>query len=161
VSARRANPYRLKVNRSYTVGELAMCFNVHKNTVRSWQREGLVPNDRGRPLLFHGKTVRTFLIERKAKRKRPCPPGTLYCFRCREPRRPALRMVDFVELKSGSGNLRALCEACGTLMYRRARQSAIPTVMPGIDVQIRQAPPRLSGRPDPSLNCASDHRDSP
>ena len=154
--ARRVNLYRVKVHRSYAVGELAACLGVHKNTIRSWQREGLEPNEHRRPLLFRGSAVREFLIKRKASRKRPCPPGTLYCFRCREPRRPALGMVDFVESKPGSGNLRALCEVCDTLMHRRATKSALPAVMLGIDVQIRQAPPRLSGCPDPSVNCAVD-----
>jgi hypothetical protein len=140
VPARRVNPYRVKVHRSYTAGELAACLGVHKNTIRAWDRDGLEPNERRRPLLYQGSVVRAFLIERNARRKRRCPPGTLYCFRCREPRRPALGMVDFVELKPGSGNLRAFCEVCDTLMHRSAAKANLPAVMPGIDVQIRRAP---------------------
>ena len=43
--ARRANPNRVKQHRSYSVDELACCCDVHKNTVRNWQRDGLKPID--------------------------------------------------------------------------------------------------------------------
>nr|WP_157034127.1 DNA-binding protein [Sphingomonas sp. Y57] len=133
--------------------ELAACCDVHKNTVRHWQRQGLQPIDKGRPLLFHGGTVRAFLIERNAGRKRPCLPGTLYCLRCREARRPALDMVDYVPLKADSGDLRALCENCEAPMHRRARKADLAKIMPGLAVRFTNALPRLSGRPDASLNC--------
>lgn len=137
---RRADPYSVKINRSYTASELAERLGVHKNTVRHWQAMGLAPIDLCRPVLFHGAAIREFLIGRKQGRKRPCPPGTLYCFRCRDPRAPALGMVDYVELKPGSGNLRALCGVCEAIMHRRVRRAALAAVMPGIDVQFGQAP---------------------
>ncbi len=155
MSARRVNPNRVKLHRSYTIDELAALLGVHKNTVRNWQHEGLVPIDRGRPALFHGHAVRVYLGSRNAGRKRPCRPGTLYCFRCREPREPALGMVDYFELKPGSGNLRALCATCETIMHRRVRKASLAAVMPGISIQIREAPIRLTRRLAPSLNCAS------
>ena len=150
---RRVNPNLVKIHRSYTASDLAARLGVHKNTVRQWQRDGLASIDGGRPALFQGAVVRAFLAKRKARRKRPCPPGTLYCFRCREPRRPALGMVDYVEMQPGMGNLRALCETCAAIMHRRVRRSALTAVMPGIAVQIREASPRLTGRPCPSHNC--------
>lgn len=156
--ARRANPNLVKLHRSYTASELAARLGVHKNTVRHWQGEGLSPIDGGRPALFQGAAVRAFLAKRNAGRKRPCPPGTLYCFRCREPRRSALDMVDYVEMRPGTGNLRALCGTCETIMHRRVRRSALAAVMPGIAVQIREASPRLIWRPHPSHNCDFERR---
>ena len=153
MAARRINPYAVKVHRSYDTGELAGCLGVHKNTVRHWQREGLKPNDTRRPLLFQGERVRAFLTARIAKRKRPCPPGTLYCFRCRQPRPPALGMVDYLAVTAASGNLRAMCTICETIMHRRVRRTALSAIMPGLDVQFGEAPPRLKGRPPPSLVC--------
>jgi len=161
MSARRVNPYLVKRNRCYTAGELAARLNIHKNTVHNWQSDGLAAIDKGRPALFHGDAVRAFLIGRNAGRKRPCPPGTFYCFRCRVPRRPALGMVDYIELKPGTGNLHSLCETCGTSMHRRTRRSVIVDVMPRIDVQIREAPARLFGSLDPSLNCDSERQAQP
>ena len=157
--ARRVNPNLVKVNRSYTVGELAARLGVHENTIRHWPDEGLDPIDRRRPMLFRGEDVRAFLSKRKASRKTPCPPGTFYCFRCRKPREPALGMVEYLELKPGTGNLGAMCEACGTIMHRRARRTGLAVVMPGIDIQIREAPSRLVGSSNPSLNCDSERQD--
>lgn len=151
--ARRVNPNRVKLHRSFSVEELARCLDVHKNTVRHWQAKGLEPIDKGRPLLFQGATVRDFLTKRNSGRKTPCPTGTLYCFRCRSPRAPALGMVDFVPMCPGSGNLRALCECCETLMHRRVREADIGKIMPGCTVQFAQGQPSLSGQTAPSLNC--------
>ena len=151
--SRRINPYLIKVHRSYSASELAACCGVHKNTVRNWQAKGLEPIDKDRPVLFMGSTARAFFLRRKASRNRPCPPGSLYCFRCRAPRKPALGMVELVQITAASGNLRAQCECCETIMHRRVRIADVGTVMPNFAIQTTQAPPRLSGRKPPSLNC--------
>lgn len=149
----RANLQRVKLHRIYSAAELATCCGVHKNTVRQWLANGLQPVSYGRPTLFDGATVRAFLAKRNASRKRPCPPGTLYCFKCRRPREPAMGMVEATRQNATTGNLRAICEACGTMMHRRARLAAIPAIMPNLDVQIREADPRICERTEPSLNC--------
>ena len=154
--ARRVNPSLVKLHRSYAVGELAERLGVHKNTVRHWQRDGLRPIDGGRPVLFQGAAVRAFLKARNAARRRPCPPGTFYCFRCREPRPPAAGMVDFLAVNARSGNLRALCGTCDALMHRRARRDAVAAVMPGLAVQMGEAPERLVGSSRPSPNRDSE-----
>jgi len=156
MATRRANPQRVKLHRSYSVPELAACCNVHKNTIRHWQVNGLEAIDHHRPTLFQGATVRTFLAKRNTSRKQPCPPGTLYCLRCRTPRKPALGMVDFVPITADSGNLRAICEACETVMHRRARKADLTRIMPDCTVQIAQGQPRLNGRALPSLNCDNE-----
>ena len=153
MAARRVNPRAVKLHRSYSVPELAACFGVHKNTVRHWQRDGLKPLDGGRPVLFQGAIVRAFLSTRNASRKRPCPPGMLYCFRCREPRPPALGMIDYLSINAISGNVRAICATCETVMHRRASKAALASILPGCDVQYVEALPRLKGSSPPSLNC--------
>lgn len=140
VLAKRINPRLVKLHRSYTVADIARVLSVHKNSVRGWQRDaGLKPLDGRRPLLFQGQALRAFLEARQAKRKCPCPPGTFYCFRCRQPRAPALGMVDCANINAVSGNLRALCETCETVMHRRVRLDALASVMPSIAVQIAEA----------------------
>lgn len=153
MATRRINPNRVKLHRSYSADELARRLGVHKNTVRHWQAKGLEPIDKSRPVLFQGGSVRAFLANRNSSRKCPCLPGTIYCFRCRSPRSPALGMVDFVSVRAGSGNLRALCECCGTMMHRRAREADIGKVMPNCTVQFAQGQPRLNGQTSPSLDC--------
>lgn len=151
--SRRANPQRVKLHRIYSTAELATCCGVHKNTVRHWQVNGLVPVSRGRPTLFDGATVRAFLTKRNASRKRRCPPGTLYCLKCRQPRAPAMGMIEITHQNGTTGNLSALCEVCSSMMHRRVRLAEIGAIMPNLDVQIREAGPRIYERTAPSLNC--------
>ncbi len=157
--ARRMNPYRVKLLRTYTVAELAECLDVHKNTVRHWQKAGLAAIDRARPVLFHGESVRQFLSALNQNRKHACGPGQMFCVRCRAPRQPALGMVDFIARKPTSGNLRAICGTCDGVMHRSARRDDLARIMPGLTVQTVEAPLRLSGRPSPSLNCDFKKRD--
>lgn len=156
--SRRANPQRIKLHRSYSGPELATRLGVHKNTVRLWQTAGLEPIDASRPALFQGKSVRAFLAKRNASRKRPCPPGTIYCFRCREPRAPASGKLDYMAATPVSGNLRAVCNACGGMMHQRIRRADLGAKMPGQAIQFREAPQRISGSPSPSLNCDSERQ---
>ncbi|MDF2971083.1 MAG: hypothetical protein K0R61_1533 [Microvirga sp.] len=156
----RLNPRRAKLHRSYTVAETARLFGVHRNTVRAWLKQGLSTIDSNRPLLIRGEALRTFLEARRAAAKRPCPPGTLYCFKCRASRPPGPGAVDFLARRAGAGNLRAPCATCGTAMHRRARCSAIPAILPGLEVLIVEAPPRLEGTTVPSLNCDLERRNA-
>lgn len=136
--ARRINACRIKIHRSYSVSDLVTCLKVHKNTVRNWQRDGLDAVDAGRPILFQGATVREFLLARMSARKRPCPPGTLYCLPCRRPRHPANRTVEYLAMTPTGGNLRATCNQCGRLMYRRAALADLGKVVPGCTIQISE-----------------------
>ena len=153
MATRRINPRVVKLHRTYDVAELAARLGVHRNTVRHWQRDGLKPLDGNRPVLFHGSTIRAFLVSRIASRKSPCEPGTLYCFKCRAARPPALGMVDYVPISIVGGNVRAICATCETVMHRRAAKASLAAILPGCDIQFVQAQSRLRGSPSPSLNC--------
>lgn len=153
MAARRINPNAIKLHRTYDVAELAARCGVHKNTVRQWERDGLVPIDDGKPKLFHGTAIRAFLIKRNASRRRPCSAGTLYCFRCREPRPPLPDLLEYVPITPSSGNLRAVCATCETVMHRRVAFTDLAVVMPGFVISTRQHVERLKGSPSTSLNC--------
>jgi hypothetical protein len=153
LAKRRLNPNVVKLNRNYDTTQLASCCGVHKNTLRNWREAGLEPIDDSKPILFHGSVVREFLKLRNAKRKRPCGPGRLYCFRCREPRRPALGLVEYVAVTPKSGNLKAICETCETVTHRKVRRAELEATMPGVEVQFADRSLRLIGSPSPSLNC--------
>jgi len=150
--ARKVNPYRIKVHRSYTVGELAACCRVHKNTVRQWQASGLSTVGPFKPYLFQGAQARAFLLQRNASRKRPSPPGMLYCMSCHEPRRPALDKAEYIPRRATNGNLRARCESCGTMMHRCTRKADLPRILPGCEVQIVEGQSSLIGNPPPPEN---------
>lgn len=152
MSRTRINPRLAKLNYSYTVEEIARLIGVHKNTVRAWLSSGLASLDRQRPILVLGRDLRAFLEKRRSGSKRPCAPGTMYCFKCKIPRRPALGLVEYVSLAPGSGNLRAFCETCETVMHRRCRRMALSLAMPGLEVSLVEGPLRISQSSAPSCN---------
>lgn len=153
MSGRRINPNLIKLHRTYSVPELARRCQVHKNTVLHWRKAGLSPIDGSKPILFHGSAVREFLKTRIARRKQPCGPGRLFCFRCRAPRAPAFGLVDYVAITARSGNIRAFCVTCEAIMHRRVSRSALAATMPGLDIQFSEHPPHLIGSTSSSLNC--------
>src|SRR5687768_7215949 len=126
---KRLNPRLAKLHRSYSVVELGDLLGVHKHTVRGWIGDGLPTVDGTRPVLIHGDEFQTWWSSKRTTAKRPCQPGQLYCFRCREPKAPALGMVEYTASTTSTGNLKALCETCGTMMHRRARLADIAAKM--------------------------------
>lgn len=141
------------MHRPYSVEEAAHALGVHKNSVRNWIKGGLPVVDCSRPVLILGHVLRTYLEGKRKAAKRPCPPGTIYCFKCRQPREPAMGMVEFTPRNAATGNLSALCATCSTIMHRCAALASLAAIMPGLDVQIREAVPHLIERTPPSLNC--------
>lgn len=153
MSSKRISPRFIKIHRSYSVEDIARTLNVHKNSVRSWIKSGMPTVDNTRPILVLGSDLKLWLETRRKANKRPCKAGTIYCFKCREPKAPALGMIEYKPMNSKMGNLNALCEACGTVMHRRIKEIDIPIKMPDLEVQIREAPPSIIERAQPSLNC--------
>lgn len=119
MASRLPNPRLTKINRSYTVEEVASLYGVHRNTVRQWIKQGLSVCDDRRPLLILGTELRAFLARKRTQNKRPCKPGEIYCLPCRAPQMPALGMAEYQPLTPASGNLIGLCPACERLIYRR------------------------------------------
>lgn len=149
---KRINPRRAKLHWSYTVNELADRLDVHKHTVRGWLKKGLPAIDGAKPTLILGSDFQAWWGTQRKAAKRPCQPGQIYCFKCREPKTPALGMVEYAATNAATGNLKAICETCGTMMHRRTRLADIAAKMPGLDVQIALAPSSIVERAHPSPN---------
>ena len=152
---RRINPRRAKLHRSYTAHELAERLDVHKNTVRHWITKGLPVVDGTRPVLICGSEFQAWWGNQRKEAKRPCPPGQMYCFKCRDPKAPAFGMVDYVATNAATGNLKALCETCGTMMHRRTRLGDVAAKMPELHVRRTLAPSSIAALTQPSPNCAN------
>ncbi len=149
---RHPNPRLAKIHRNYTVDEVAQLFDVHRNTVREWVKRGLPTSDGKRPMLILGRELVAFLTVRRAKNKRPCPPGEIYCVRCRAPRAPAGEMVDYVPLTATLGNLVAICAACETMMYRRVSLAKLESVRGNLDITMPQALEHIGESARPTVN---------
>jgi hypothetical protein len=79
--SKRPNPRLVKIHRSYEVADIAKLFGIHRNTVRTWIKQGLPVCDNRRPQLITGSALRDFLQAKRTKHKSPCQPGELYCLR--------------------------------------------------------------------------------
>jgi excisionase family DNA binding protein len=154
---RHPNHRLVKIHRNYTVGEAADLLGKHKNTVRAWIRaSGLRVIDSRRPVLIHGLDLREFLREQRTRNRQTCPPGHIYCVKCRAPREPAGDMADYLPLTDSSGNLRGICPDCGILIHRRVGLAKIDQVRGRLEITIPQGESHIRDRANASENCDFD-----
>lgn len=150
---RRPNHRLVKIHRSYTVEEIARVLGAHKNTIRNWIKKGLPIIDSQRPTLIYGLDLVHFLEDRRKASKQTCPPGHLYCVRCRAPKEPDGQIAEYIPLTSTSGNLRGICPDCDCLIHRRVNRAKLPTIKAGLEITFRQGLSRIGERITASSNC--------
>lgn len=136
---RHPNHRRLKIHRTYTVEELARLLTVHKNTVGIWIKAGLPTIDGKHPRLILGREASAFLQARRARNKRTCKPGEIYCLRCRAPKCPAGDMAEYLPVNENVGNLRAICPDCESIMHRCVSKAKLRQVRGKMDITFPQA----------------------
>lgn len=110
--AKRYNPNKCKINRNYTISEIALLYDVHKNTVKAWLRRGLKKIDNQRPFLILGRDLKLFIKDLRAINKQPCDLGEMYCLKCRSPRVPDQRSITFECKFSRYGLVKGRCNVC-------------------------------------------------
>jgi excisionase family DNA binding protein len=140
--SRKPNRQCVKIHRSYTVEETARALGIAKGTVRRWIKGGLPALTDQRPTLILGSDLAQFLTTPKTPRQ-TCQQYECYCVKCRSPRKPAGDMAEFILLTPTTGNLRAICPTCHTLMHKRIRRDALEPIGKILAVTFAQAPPRL------------------
>jgi hypothetical protein len=153
-SPRKSRTYNLKLIRrdySFTVQEIAELFSLHPNAVRRWVKNGLRTIDSHRPQLIHGTDLIECLDRRQRGRKRRCAPDEMYCFSCREPRRPAGGRMVLMQLSPARWIVQGSCEICSTRM-NRARSAKRFAELEGI-FTVTAASPRLDGTSAPLDMC--------
>lgn len=150
--ARLINPNRAKIHRNYTVEEVALLFNVHKNTVRGWIKSGLPACTEQRPALILGYQLREFLQSKRQVRKRKCRLFEIYCLRCREPKRPAGNMVDFEPRNDESGRLVGLCPDCDGVINRYVSTAGLDPISEYLEVRVPKALKHINKRSHALVN---------
>jgi hypothetical protein len=138
------------------VEEIATLFDVHRNTVRAWVKRGLPTSDDRRPMLILGRDLVAFLQLQRAKNKRTCQPGEIYCVRCRAPKAAAGDMADYEALTTTQGNLVSICPDCETIIYRRVSLAKLAQIRGKLDITFPQALRHIGESAQPSVN--SDFR---
>jgi len=131
---RHPNPNHVKIHRNYTVEEIAKLFGKHKNTVRTWIKQGLPVSDNKRPTLILGRELAAFLQARRIKNKKTCQPGEIYCVKCREPRKPVAGMVEYQPENEKVGILLAICPVCNSTIYQRIGKSRLKQFQAIMDI---------------------------
>jgi hypothetical protein len=158
MGSRHPNPRLVKVHRNYSVEDIARLFGIHKNTVRSWFKQGLAAIDDRRPSLILGRELARFLQERRQKAKQTCGPGRIYCIACRTPKVPACKMAECTPTGPVVGNLCGICPDCHRLIYRRVNLAKIDAVRGDLEITFTQPRPRIGERAVPSVNCDSGEK---
>lgn len=152
MGTRRLNPRLAKLHRTYTVEEVATLFGIHRNTVRQWVKNGLATNDGRRPMLILGRDLAAYVHAKRARNKKPCRLGEIYCVRCRSPRNPAGNMADYRPVSMGLGNLIGICPSCETMMYRRVNLAKLEQIRGQLEITMPEAPPHIVDRIQRSVN---------
>lgn len=138
--AKRVDARCIKSARSYSIPEAAALLGCSVGTVRNWVREGLRILDRQRPHLIVGDDLKTFLGERRVKRKSRLGPAELYCLSCKAPRQPLGMMADVVHQSATTSRLVGLCEACGGTCNRMISNRQLAEVARIFDVACKDVP---------------------
>src|SRR6266700_7148988 len=155
---RRPNPRLVKIHRNYSVEDIARLFGVHKNTVRSWLKQGLAAIDDRRPILILGHELSRFLRERRQKAKQTSGPGRIYCIACRAPKVPAGKMAECIPTTPLAGNLCGICPDCDRLIYRRVNLAKIDLIRGELEITFTQPRPSIRESTVPFVNCDSGEK---
>ena len=150
--AKHHNPNLAKIHRNYSVEEIATLYAVHKNTVRSWIKEGLATIDTKRPVLIQGSSLRVFLQARRANAKRTCQAHEIYCLRCRAPQHPAASMVDYEPLTGNTGRLIGLCPGCNGIINKYLAIHQLMQIQSKLDITFPKALKHINESIKPLLN---------
>jgi hypothetical protein len=152
MASRQPNYRLVKIHRNYSVEEVARGLGVHRNTVRQWIKQGLPICDARRPVIILGKHLADFLKARRAKNKRPCRPGEIYCVRCRDARMPCGSIAEYRPLTATQGDLVGVCPQCSCRMFRRVSLARVADVSGKLTVTITEAASHIGDSPQPSVN---------
>jgi hypothetical protein len=150
--ARLPNPRLIKIHRSYSVDEVSRTLHVHKNTVRTWIKDGLAKIDSHRPTLIHGLELRSFLEQRRKRNRVKLQPGQIFCLRCRVGKEPAVRIVDYLPISMTTGNLQGICPDCETLINRIVSLAQIDTIRGNLEITFPQVKRRIRDRTSARVN---------
>ena len=155
---RTYNTRLIKATWPYTVEEIAALFDLHKNAVLRWLKEGLQANTESRPYLVRGNELTRFLDNRQQSKKQKCAPTEFFCFKCRAPRNAYEGIADLKAESSRTFRVKVICAACSTAMSKIQSIKNLSKIESCFHVQQREGWHLIEGF-NPSVN--SDMRQQP
>lgn len=121
----RCNPRLAKINKIYTIKDIAESLCKHPRTVMNWIKDGLPVCSRKRPMMIHGNDLREYLITKNKRNKKTCGPGELYCVACKELKIPKGHLAILDIQNEQVGTLIGECPDCHHTINRKVSLSKI------------------------------------
>lgn len=110
---------------TYDIEEVCRIFKLHKQTVRSWIKQGLKTIDKGRPTLIHGSNLIEYLQEQNSRGKCSLEFDQFFCMKCKDACY-AYRNYIAVNDKERVLYVKAKCRECKTTMCKSYQLAAFP-----------------------------------
>jgi len=145
--AKVINPNLCRINRSYSVEEIATLYDVHKNCVRGWIKKGLSVCDDLKPILILGVDLKAFLKAKRVQNKSTCKTNELYCFKCRAPRKPEVSTIEFKHETTTKGRVIARCSTCHSKMNKYVKLANLAQIRDQLTDRYKTT--KLAGDPLP------------
>lgn len=146
------NPNLVKINRSYTLEELAAVFGIHKNTVSTWIKKGLPYLNGRRPFLILGKDAKAFLKTQRKNKKQRCKINELFCMHCKAPTKPAANFVEYIPSTKTKGRLTGFCKTCECVINKFASYDSLEKYSAIFDLTMPRGFKQLNDINNPPLN---------
>jgi hypothetical protein len=153
---RKHSARRIKKRLTYNVREAAKAIGATPGTIRRWREAGLKPVEGSYPPFYRGVDLMEFMKRRAQGRKQPCGPGRMFCFKCKEPKRPAFGEIEYRPSSARAGRLTALCPDCATVMHRRVSLAKLRAATGDLSVSMQGEDSRISETSKPHCNDDSE-----
>lgn len=153
MAGRRRKPdlRRIRISQSYSIPETAKLVDRTAPTIRTWIKQGLPTLPHTSPCLICGVDLKDWLTKRAQARKQPCSIDTLYCFKCRRPRRPKPDTVNTSPVSAKTVKVSGKCNVCSTAMQQPRALSKLAETIASMTAPT-QHQLNLTGYTSPSVN---------
>lgn len=114
---------RPKIHFVYTVKDLMVLYDVERNTVSNWVKEGLKTSDGFVPYVFSGREVKRFHDARRITTKAPMRLGEFNCFKCKRRVLPKPKSLTCYIPGVARFGLRGECSNCDGVVTKIVNES--------------------------------------
>jgi hypothetical protein len=135
--AKRVSTRRVKKDRLYTYDEASELLGITSGTVRSWRSSGLSVMTASTPHYILGAELIAYVEKRQRKRSVKSCLDKIYCFTCKDHRKPLGSMIDYIPITATRGRLMGLCETCEGQLNRFAAKADLGKFTGIYDIAIK------------------------